>query len=224
MVLGYLLFMSYLPLRVLLTLAVIVLCALPLRRRRGSAIGGVIAGVARRRWLSIGLVFCISFAATSALSIRRGYPLPYVHDEFSYLLAGDTFAHGRLTNPTPADWEHFESMHILVRPSYQSKYPPGQGLFLALGQVVFGHPIWGVWISTALACAAGCWMLYAFASSPWALLGEGCSSRSRKPTRSADRQSSSVKKEAKAMSSTEKRATRKTITSSRRAPAHPRRR
>ena len=52
-----------------------------------------------------------------------------------------------------------------------SKYPPGQGIFLAIGQVAFGHPIYGVWLSAGLMCAAICWMLYAWVSPRWALIG-----------------------------------------------------
>ena len=166
-------FTGYANLRIALMVLVAILCALPTLRR--SRVPGKFAprliALARKRWLAIFISFALSFALIGGLSLKRGYPVPYVHDEMSYMLAADTFAHGRLTNPTPAGWEHFESMHILVRPSYQSKYPPAQGLFMALGQVLFGHPIWGVWISTALACAAACWMLHTFVSPPWALLG-----------------------------------------------------
>jgi hypothetical protein len=62
-------------------------------------------------------------------------------------------------------------MHIIQQPTYMSKYPPAQALFLALGMVVFGHPIAGVWLSLALACAATCWMLLAWMPRRWAVFG-----------------------------------------------------
>jgi hypothetical protein len=98
-------------------------------------------------------------------------PQPRVQDEFSYLLAGDTFAHGRLTNPPLPFPEHFETPHVLVRPTYMSKYPPGQGIFLAAGQLLDGQAILGVWISSALATAGVYWMLLGFVDPIWALVG-----------------------------------------------------
>lgn len=107
----------------------------------------------------------------SVLSLRfNGIPVPYIHDEFAYLLAGDTFAHGRLTNPSHPLGEHFETFHVFQEPTYQAKYPPGQGAFLAVGQKL-GHPIVGVWISLALACGAVLWMLQGVFPPGWALLG-----------------------------------------------------
>jgi hypothetical protein len=98
-------------------------------------------------------------------------PVPRTHDEFAYLLASDTFAHGRLANPTHPLWEHFESFQIFHTPSYQAKYPPGQGLFMAAGQVLTGWPIVGVWLSMTAGAAALCWMLLAWMPPRWALFG-----------------------------------------------------
>ena len=148
----------------------------PLLRRRCAPAAPDSRADRLGRWLRkpaplIVIPSLVAFIATASLALHRGLPLPYVHDEASYLLAADTFAHGRLTNPSPAVPEPFETMHALVSPSYQSKYPPAQGLFMALGQVIFGHPIWGVWISGALAVAASTWALRAIVPAPWALVG-----------------------------------------------------
>jgi hypothetical protein len=110
---------------------------------------------------------CIQFAVAT----RYGWPVPALHDEFSYLLAADTFAGGRATNPTHPAWEFLETYHVLWHPTYQSKYPPGNGLVLAVGQVVSGQPIVGIWICLALCAALTFWMLRGWFSIVWAVVG-----------------------------------------------------
>lgn len=98
-------------------------------------------------------------------------PRPGVPDEFSNLLAADTFAHFRLANPPLAFGEFFESFHILIAPTYASMYPVGQGFFLFLGRVIFGVPWAGVVLSVALMCGAVCWLLEGVLPGRWALAG-----------------------------------------------------
>jgi len=124
---------------------------------------------ARHRKLAVLLTGFLAFTLSVAVTAVR-VPVPRLHDEFSYLLAADTFSHGRLTNPPHPMWVHFETFPVLQQPTYASKYPPAQGLFLALGQRL-GHPIIGVWLTGALAAAACCWMLQAWVPGRYALLG-----------------------------------------------------
>ena len=129
------------------------------------------ARLARRKVLSVAIIGLSVVILRLAILPLFGVPIPFVPDDFSFLLASDTFAHGRLANPTPAMWTHFESIHITMQPTYQSMYFPGQGLVLAASTVIFGNPWVGLLIVSALMCAAICWMLQAWLPPNWALLG-----------------------------------------------------
>ena len=127
--------------------------------------------LARRPVLSVTLVGLSALALRVALLPFLPVPEPIVHDEFGYLLIGDTFAHGRVTNPTHPMWIHFETFSVIQRPTYQCYTPPAQGAILAIGKLIAGHPFWGVWFSMGLMCAALCWMLQGWLPPSSALLG-----------------------------------------------------
>ena len=129
------------------------------------------AGLARKQGLAVLIVGLGALLLRIAILPRFPVPLPFIPDDFSFLLAAETFAHGRLTNLTPAMWPHFETLHLTMQPTYVSMYFPGQGLLLAAGQVFLGNPWFAMLAADALMCAAICWMLQAWLPPNWAFLG-----------------------------------------------------
>jgi hypothetical protein len=123
-----------------------------------------------RPWVGPVLVGSVALLVQVIAAMVLELPTPQVHDEFAFLLGADTFAHGRLTNPTHPLWEHFESFHIIQQPTYQMKFPPGHSLAMAVGTCL-GEPVIGVWLSLALGCAAVTWMLQGWVSPRWAIVG-----------------------------------------------------
>jgi hypothetical protein len=136
-----------------------------------SVVERVFGGLARRQGLAVAVVGLAALLLRLALLTIDPIPHPFIQDDFSFLLAADTFSSGRLTNVTPAMWTHFESFHITMKPTYMSMYFPAHGLILAAGKVLAGNPWYGALCATALMCAGICWMLQAWLPPTWALLG-----------------------------------------------------
>ncbi|MCS7025011.1 MAG: hypothetical protein NZV14_09420 [Bryobacteraceae bacterium] len=135
-----------------------------------SALQISLAKLGRNRLLSLTFLACLPLAYQAWLTLHTPLPYPAIHDEYSMLLGADTLARGRLSNPPHPLHAHFESPQILVQPAYATKYPLAQPAFLAAGQLLVGHPFWGVVFSVCVAVAATAWASRAITGPGWAFV------------------------------------------------------
>lgn len=151
------------------------------------AIGALLAGLLFaapwvERWArALAVRTRTSMAVLAALPIvlrllllpHHPVPQPNIRDDFGHLLMADTLLHGRLANPTHPWHAFFETTFVLQQPTYSSIYPPGQGLLLATGRLLFHTPWAGVLMASGALAALCYWMLRAWTSPLWSLIG-GC--------------------------------------------------
>jgi len=138
--------------------------------RAGSRAEQWVRRLANRKTLAVGICAALSMIPRAALLPVMPIPRPQIVDEFSYILGAETLAKGRLTNPVHPYWQHFESFHINMVPTYESQYEPAPSAFMALGLVLGKSCWWGVWLATGLMCAATCWALQTLIGPTYAFL------------------------------------------------------
>jgi hypothetical protein len=129
---------------------------------------GRLAG--RTRWCMLALAV-LPVALRLILLPRHPVPTPDIYDEFAHLLVADTVRHFRLANPMHPLHRFFETFFTLQEPTYSSIYPLGPGLAMAFGRAIFGTPWAGVLLGTAAFCSLCYWMLRAWTTPLWSLLG-----------------------------------------------------
>jgi hypothetical protein len=124
----------------------------------------------RTRWAMLVLAV-LPVALRLLLLPHHPAPSPQIYDEFAHLLVADTLSHFRLANPAHPLHRFFETFFTLQEPTYSSIYPLGQGLVMAVGGAIFGTPWAGVLAGTGAFCALCYWMLRAWTTPVWALIG-----------------------------------------------------
>ncbi len=122
-----------------------------------------------RVWVS--LLFAVAVISRLILLPRLSMPLPSSAADFSRLLLADTLSHLRLANATHPLPQFFTAPLVVLQPSYGSVLPWGQGLALAIGQLLFHTPWAGMLMLSAFFSAICYWMLRSLLPPMWAILG-----------------------------------------------------
>ena len=111
------------------------------RRSRGNGWRDGLRRFAQRTGWCMAVLFVAPIALRLALLPLHPVPTALGSDDFSYLLFGDTLAHGRLANPVHPMHRFFETVFVLQEPSYSSIYPLGPALGMALGRIASSESV-----------------------------------------------------------------------------------
>ncbi|RRJ99987.1 hypothetical protein [Geminisphaera colitermitum] len=86
------------------------------------------------------------------------------------LLAAETLASGKFSSP-PSSGSFFLQTHLTLQsPAYAAALHPGESLLLALG-TLWGEPVYGLWLGSAIFSLSIAWAIAGFASLRWCILG-----------------------------------------------------
>lgn len=96
-------------------------------------------------------------------------PVPFIHDEASYLLEAEMLARGTFAGPARPHPEFFEQYHVFVEPVLASRYPAGWPLALVPG-VWLGLPVLVPLLLTGLTAALLVVLVRRIADAPTAVL------------------------------------------------------
>jgi hypothetical protein len=163
----------------LLSLLLVLVCALLAKQSRGADVAAV-ERLGSMRYLPLALAIINALLVWWMLGFELS-PVAPIQDEAAYLLQAGIFARGRWTEIARPLPEFFAQMHVFTTPVLASKYPPGMSLFLtpfvwigfpALGPILLAG-ITGALIfvlarrvgNTVIAALA--WMIWT--TAPWAL-------------------------------------------------------
>ncbi len=108
----------------------------------------------------------VGFLVAMAIAWSR-WPVPSMHDDFGNLLVATTLLEGRLSNPVPSAWQSMETFHVVLQPTYATKFPIGLGVLLAAGKLLTGSFAAGLWLSAGFACSAISWMILSHFPRRW---------------------------------------------------------
>jgi len=163
----------------LLSLLLVLVCALLAKQSRGADVAAV-ERLGSMRYLPLALAIINALLVWWMLGFELS-PVAPIQDEAAYLLQAGIFARGRWTEIARPLPEFFAQMHVFTTPVLASKYPPGMSLFLtpfvwigfpALGPILLAG-VTGALIfvlarrvgNTVIAALA--WMIWT--TAPWAL-------------------------------------------------------
>src|SRR5271154_5436954 len=156
-----------LPLTLLMLLSAVLIAKYPIGLF--ARCENIAAKIADRPYLTAALIAGAATGARLALSPFLGTPQPIVADEASLILQAKTYLGGHLTNRVHL-LPDFESVYVLLSPTYASMYPVLRSLPLFIGFGLVIGPWGGVLLSMVALTVAVYWMVREWINGKYAFI------------------------------------------------------